>query len=224
MRHESRRSPLNFDFTKLEEKRRQQYEDDLVSGKDFSHYPGDDPYEYYRYANGNFRSLSNGQRADRDPLEDENLNPNATLWMIRESDRKVFFDDPIEAEEYFRDNDINEDAIYEVGWHKELGGRHDVFSVRPQTAKQPDYWSQVTAGADGNFGSKYNHFRSFYQGQPVFEGCEGLSLEDYYNAFRELGNVKFHKDVFAIKEERQRRLNKAASALGAGSCGDLIED
>lgn len=140
--------------------------------------------------------------------EPKNVNP---LTKIPESQMRLygflgifksaFFDTEEELIKYVKETELGIGSVCVIDYLGTVAERSDVIKLTYKSGKEVLY----TAVNEDGYGI-YNHERSVYRGEFVWEYNHG-SLSEMYSAFRDRGIV-FEDDIYAKIAENNRRLFK----------------
>ena len=104
--------------------------------------------------------------------------------------KSAFFDTEAELIEYFKSHNTQFGSICVMDYLDNVAGCSDVIRLTYKSGKQVLYTS-----VDEDGYGKYNHERSIYSGEFVWEYNHG-SIREMYSAFRDRGIV-FEEDTYA---------------------------
>ena len=139
-----------------------------------------------------------GEPKNIDPLK-EIPKPQMRLYGFSGVFNSSYFDTEEELIEYVKNHNIGFGSICVMDYLGKVAGRNDVIRLTYKSGKQVLY----TAVDEDGYGI-YNHERSYYKGEFVWEYNYG-SISEMYSAFRNRGIV-FEDDKYAKIAESNKRL------------------
>lgn len=146
------------------------------------------------------KRLIDGEPKNINPLT-EIPEPQMRLYGFDGTFNSAYFDKEEELIEYIKTHSTQFGSVIVMDYLGNVAGCSDVIRL---TYKSGNHVLYTSVDQDGY--GKYNHERSIYRGEFVWEYCHG-SIRDMYSAFRDRGIV-FEDDTYAkIDEMRNRYLS-----------------
>ena len=140
------------------------------------------------------RKITDGEPVNSDPLT-EIPESEMRLYGIFET----YFETQEELESYCQGKGYSLDKTCILDYLRSVAGRSDVIRKTSKDGRSMLY----TAVDEDGYGI-YNHERSFYRGEFVWEYSRG-KISEMYSAFRDRGIV-FEDDVYGKIDERNKQL------------------
>lgn len=146
------------------------------------------------------KRMIDGEPKNVNPLK-EIPEPQMRLFGFSGVFKSAFFDTEDELLEYVKSNNTTLGDVCIIEYLGNVAGRSDVIRKNNRNGKKVFY----TAVDEDGYGI-YNHERSVYKGEFVWEYSHG-SISEMYSAFRDRG-ITFEDDIYAKIAERNQQLLK----------------